>query len=1222
MNDVNTNPSDKGLKYDHDVCGQELLKLVARGSAIIAEILRLKDYIPEFYQNEKEEKKYQNIIFNFSYFEDVDYYEDKIQSSIDIRNLDEEFRENYLEILERFYLLFYSIYQYICDLESYVEQVNDGIFVQHTLETILMSKEIRHLLCEAVFLYGIMLLLVDRLIQGNIREKMIVSYYRYKGQSTIRNLNHLVKIFSNTSFVYVNNKNEFYEKRPKRYPVDYFDRKKIDRNVIKLIIGFIKDHDIYEQIAAYPSPEHRSHALSSQAVIIFVLLGFLPDYLELENSKMREIVDKHFSDNWVISLYMGYTVDILDYWKDFKAAKNALSITINEEAVRNVKKNYLQKLIELNQKLKKFLNEGLMNEDYVLDNIGNLLIIMREANVVLRWLVLQRTTSNKKYKDLINQDLKNQEIINLLLSVSHFEYLLKNMFQKLIQNKENMWNQDKENCVYRLKELAEYFAGLKNFGKQVKQDDFKDFFEKKLTSVQELTFTNSTSAGRKIILIKESLNNIKIYHYIEGNLQIKQYIIEIGNYLNHMLRIVNIKNRVLINIAQISDFSYAWIVIQEYLLIMQEMLKKDSKVILLLRATFLKLASILNFPLVRLFEAESPDINSVTKYYSGELVKFVRNVLQIVPTSVFSLHDAIIGIFAKGFTDVPIKLAKSELKDYALFDERYALAKSTHQISLFTKGILMMEKTLMGVVEVDPKNILEDGIRKELLKLLAETFHKSLDFSTCYSSHDLQKKLEDLNKRMQCVKRSFIYIQDYINIDGSRMWSDEMHRLINYYVDLEANSFLNRKIRIENARYDLNKISIPRFMPSTATKDLESVTFMGRILRFCLNFTKAKTACFYPSTFTWYDSYNNEIFGIKTFNLIKQFFGVEGLQGFNKLITFMNYNSIYLLKKYYNKISQDENISKNLRNFMSLFKSPLIVQFTEKDTIKSLLSLVANICKQPLINLVTSIVNIGQLEIFKLLVTNCLKDSLEVESNILNSHLQNMNKIHLHYLRNSMEIKFKSLSENNDIPENNNISSNNGSSNTFKNVFNPDANNNNNIIANIDTKNSEYIFLKNYYKNVCQLLEDFGFIAPTKTFYLDLTPCSNLIFSLSTLSFNEIINYYSFSKKTNEITKKSRNDDFDINYFIYGIITILYQFDKKNVILFISFISNMIKQYLLNMYQLKDMDALLNKYVEYPPNVVFLQTFLMEIIDNFEIPLSSFEMTISSFLLSKKICSI
>ena len=1211
MNDLNTTQLDNKINYDHDVCGQELLKLVARGSAIIAEILRLKDYTPEFYSNEKEEKKYNNIIFNFTYFQNVDLYEDKIINSSDIRNLDEEFRENYLEILERFYLLFYSIYQYITDLETYVEQVNDGIFVQHTLETILMSKEIRHLLCESVFLYGIMLLLVDRLIPGNIREKMIVSYYRYKGQSTIRNFNHLVQMFSNTNYLYTNNKNEFYEKKPKRYPVEFFERKRLDKNLVKLIIGFVKDHDIYDQIAAYPSPEHRSHALSSQSVIIFVLLAFLPEYLEQENSKMREIVDKHFSDNWVISVYMGYTVDILDYWKDFKAAKNALAITINEESVKNVKKNYYLKLLELNQKLKKFLNEGLMNEDYVLDNIGNLLIIMRESNVVLRWIILQRTTTNKKYKEIINQDLKNNDIINLLLSVGHFEYLLKNMFQKLITNKENMWNTDKENCIFRLKELSEYFAGLKNFGKQVKQDDFKDFFEKKLASVQELTFTNSTSAGRKIIILKESLNNIKIYHYIEGNLQIKQYIIEIGQYLNHMLRIVNIKNRVLINIAQISDFSYAWIVIQDYLLIMQELLKKDSKTILLLRATFLKLASILNFPLVRLFEAESPDISSVTKYYSGELVKFVRNVLQIVPTSVFSLHDTIIGIFAKGFNDVPIKLAKADLKEYALFDDRYALAKATHQISLFTKGILMMEKTLMGVIEVDPKNILEDGIRKELLKLLSENFHKILDFSSCYNYNDLNKKFEDLNKKIGCIKKSFIYIQDYINIDGSRMWSEEMHRLINYYVDLEANSFLNRKIRLEN-RYDLNKFSIPKFVPLSYGKDMESLTFLGRLLRFCLNFTKPKNATYYPSVYTWYDYYNNEIFGIKTFNIIKQFFGVEGLQGLNRLITYMSYNHIYILKKSYYKIFSEESASKGVRNFMNLFKYPTIIQFNEKDTTKTMVNLIANICKQPVSNLLTSVMNIGQLEIFKLLITHCLKDSLEIESNILNSHLQNLNNIHLHYIKNFMEIRFK----NSENFESNTITEKLDNQDFNKNK-NKNNNENNDILEN--ENNSQYNFKKNYFKNVCNLLEDFGFTTSTKTFYLDLTPCNNLIFTLSILTFNELINYFSFNKKTNELTKKSNNLEFEINYFLYGIITILYQFGKNSIILYIAFITNMMKQHLLNLYQLKDMEALLNKYPEYPPNVLSIQTFLMEIIDNFDISINSFEISISSFLFTKKL---
>jgi hypothetical protein len=534
----------------------------------------------------------------------------------------------------------------------------------------------------------------------------------------------------------------------------------------------------------------------------------------------------------------------------------------------------------------------------------------------------------------------------------------------------------------------------------------------------------------------------------------------------------------------------------------------------------------------------------------------------------------------------------------------------------------------MGVIEVDPKNILEDGIRKELLKLLSEIFHKNLDFSACYNYNDLNKKFEELSKKLNNVKKSFIYIQDYINIDGSRMWSEELHRLINYFVDIEANSFLNKKIRLDNSKYDLNKYSIPKYLPIHYAKDAESITFLGRIIRYCLNLTKPKNANFYPQTFTWYDSYNNEIFGIKTFNVIKQFFGVEGLQGMNRLVTYMNYNSIYILKKYYNKISSDESVSKNVKNFMSLFKNPLIVQFTEKDTIKNLLNLSANICKQPVNNLVINIISIGQLELFKLMITHCIKDSLEVESNILNSHLQNLNNIHLHYLKNSMEMKFKipeNLQKENEESKIN--SNNNDANNSLLNLNNNNESNNkafnstSNINNNLNNSSSEFLYKKNYFKNICHLFEDFGFSSATKNYYMDLSNCNNLIFTLAVITFNEIIRTYQLNKKTNEVTKNKRGDDFDINYFFYGILTILYQFNKDNIILYLSFLTNIIKQYLLNLFQLKDMDALLYKYTEFPANVVHIQSFMIELIDNFEIPLSALEISISSFLIAKKISS-
>ena len=55
-------------------------------------------------------------------------------------------------------------------------------------------------------------------------------------------------------------------------------------------------------------------------------------------------------------------------------------------------------------------------------------------------------------------------------------------------------------------------------------------------------------------------------------------------------------------------------------------LQEDPNSVLLLRATFLKLVSIIDLPLVRINQCGSKDVVSVAGYYSGELVAFVRKV--------------------------------------------------------------------------------------------------------------------------------------------------------------------------------------------------------------------------------------------------------------------------------------------------------------------------------------------------------------------------------------------------------------------------------------------------------------------------------------------------------------------------------------------------------------------------------------------------------------------
>jgi len=74
---------------------------------------------------------------------------------------------------------------------------------------------------------------------------------------------------------------------------------------------------------------------------------------------------------------------------------------------------------------------------------------------------------------------------------------------------------------------------------------------------------------------------------------------------------------------------------------MQEEIRKEPKVVLFLKTVFLKLASIMNQPLIRIIEYGSEDLRSVAQYYSGELVKFVKNVLQVIPKKIFSLLEEI-----------------------------------------------------------------------------------------------------------------------------------------------------------------------------------------------------------------------------------------------------------------------------------------------------------------------------------------------------------------------------------------------------------------------------------------------------------------------------------------------------------------------------------------------------------------------------------------------------
>lgn len=68
---------------ENNLCGQTVLRLVSRGNAIIAELLRLSDFIPSVFResaSRPEHAKYADLLSDFSYFDNFEYFENNIIS--------------------------------------------------------------------------------------------------------------------------------------------------------------------------------------------------------------------------------------------------------------------------------------------------------------------------------------------------------------------------------------------------------------------------------------------------------------------------------------------------------------------------------------------------------------------------------------------------------------------------------------------------------------------------------------------------------------------------------------------------------------------------------------------------------------------------------------------------------------------------------------------------------------------------------------------------------------------------------------------------------------------------------------------------------------------------------------------------------------------------------------------------------------------------------------
>ena len=135
--------------------------------------------------------------------------------------------------------------------------------------------------------------------------------------------------------------------------------------------------------------------------------------------------------------------------------------------------------------------------------------------------MLHQNAKDEKLRKIVDSIVKEDELINLLLDLSKFEHLLKELLSKIVSKKSKMWAKDKEKSQEYMSEVSEFFAGNRNWGGEHVDQDLSDYFKRIANTIEDFEYKNTTKVGRKIQKMIIALEDLQLQHQIiEGNVQI------------------------------------------------------------------------------------------------------------------------------------------------------------------------------------------------------------------------------------------------------------------------------------------------------------------------------------------------------------------------------------------------------------------------------------------------------------------------------------------------------------------------------------------------------------------------------------------------------------------------------------------------------------------------------------------------------------------------------
>jgi WASH complex subunit strumpellin len=659
----------------------------------------------------QKDEKFTSILIDFAYLgnpekydshshilRDEDNEEERRKKIADQEHLESEFVCEYDDCLRDYYQLFSDVLAYYQDIYRFLGDLEGGHYILYNVESLLQHQQGVKLLPELLYLYGTLLILIEMYIPGTIRERFIIAHRRYcrvndnpaplttnslavAGVSRHSdNFEPLCKLFQRT------------EVDPSDHdtgilvPENYLNRMKLPSSVTEKVIECLLTQEIYEmEKRSFPSFQYFSNRLSMQACMVFIILNFEPDLFRQED-KMRQIIDRMFHDNWVVPLYNGELVDLSVEWNQrYPVAKRALGHVLTEKKIHSLNTINAKQVMLCTEEMKRYMDQNILTDLYVLEHLEKLLEWARASNRALKWRLLHKDspllfTDKKGSKDVsMISVVDDRDIVDLFLVVASFESTVREICLSLVKEKNNLWSGFKASAISKMQQLSSYFHGKDSLAHVEKNEKIGIWFKEMATEIQALDFTGTCD---EVQFYMDSLSDIGNLHQLDSNSQIKSLILETKLELVRMVKCEEIRDDIDSVIDTISDARYARVAIEYFIPIFHSRSLKDPKSVGYLRPCFIKIASFLRQ--IKTSQSPNYDGDFAKHYHSETLLYFVKEILNVIPLSIFSTYAMVVDMNEESLGHLPTKVGTEPIA-YS-FEDHYKRAKLTFELSVLTKG--------------------------------------------------------------------------------------------------------------------------------------------------------------------------------------------------------------------------------------------------------------------------------------------------------------------------------------------------------------------------------------------------------------------------------------------------------------------------------------------------------------------------------------------------------